>query len=72
MDLLFYPTAPWQAYFSKSTQYQIAKLKHLKMDSECYETRKASEYCAVQYEAHTPATQLPHGWNFLQTSQFGK
>lgn len=25
--LLFYPTALWQAYFPKSTQYQTEKLK---------------------------------------------
>lgn len=42
------------------------------MDSEHLEPRKATEYCAVQHGVHTPPMQLPHSWNFLQTSQFGK
>lgn len=36
------------------------------MDSEDYKPRKASEYCALK------VIQLPHDWNFLETSQFGK
>lgn len=59
MDLLFYSTAPWQTYFSKSTQYQTAKLIHLKTDSEHYKPRKTSEYHVVWHEVRSPAIQFP-------------